>query len=68
VTLGEHEVGGRDVMLRIDVTGQGSERPIRQPHGDRRCVFERIRHRQQQDLNEGPPENVTAGTWISCAD
>jgi hypothetical protein len=47
--LRQHEIGDGDVMVRIEVAGQGGKRAVRHPDGDRRRVLERVGHRQQED-------------------
>jgi hypothetical protein len=45
-------------MVRIDIPGEGRQRPVRHPDGDRRHVFERVRHREQQDVHRLAPAFV----------
>ena len=53
--LNEDQVGGGDVVVGVDVPGEGCQCPVRHPDGDRRHVLERVRHREQQDVHDGSP-------------
>src|SRR5205807_130001 len=53
--LNEHQVRRGDPMVGIEVPGEGRQRPVRHPDGDRRHVFERVRHREQQDVHRRAP-------------
>ena len=51
--LREDQIGDRNVVMRIEIACERSERPIRHPHRYGRRVLERIRHREQQDAHQG---------------
>jgi hypothetical protein len=53
--LHQDQVGDRHAVVRIDVAGERGERAVRHPDGDGRHVFERIRHREQQDVHDPTP-------------
>jgi hypothetical protein len=55
-------------MVGIDVPGERRQRPVGHADGDRRHVFERVRHREQQDVHRraptfvGPPTTLNLGS------
>ncbi len=61
--LREDQIGDGDVVMRIDVSRQRRERTVRHADGERRCVLEGVRHREQQNLHEGiMKESGTGGS------
>ena len=48
------EIGDGDMVVRIDVAGQGRQRAVRHPDRHRRHVLEGIRHREQEHVHGGP--------------
>jgi len=69
--LNEQQVRCGYPTVGIDVSGEGRQRPVRHPDGDRRHVFERVRHREQQDVHRRAPAFVgpppTFRSWTrSC--
>ena len=53
----EHEVGNRHTVMGIDVAGQRREGAVRHAHADRRCVLERVRHREEQHVHQCASQN-----------
>jgi hypothetical protein len=49
--LDQDEIGDGDLVMRVDVTGEGRERPVGHTDGDRRHVLEGVRHGEQQDAH-----------------
>ena len=56
--LDQHEVGDRDVVVRVHVAGERRQRPVRKPHCKGRRVLERVGHREEQNVHERPPKQL----------
>jgi len=48
--LCEHQVGHGDAVVRVDVARERGERRVRHADRDRSRVLERVRHREEQDV------------------
>ena len=50
--LDENEIANRHAVMRIDVSGKRRQRAIRHPDGNGGHVFERVGHREQQNVHK----------------